>query len=186
MRWFIPDGSKRPAHIPTGGNSVRHGCNGADGIVVGGIYEAGDWVAMPGGWYILHDNDDPACLLRLHTIDSVPVEIDGRTWLCPRLLEPSAGGWVSAIPRTYGPNGWEDPNELAPLHHRLRAALTQAKAGKHTDDHTLATLAADILACNYYTCLHELGHTGWLTERLAVALMARAATPINSSENVEH
>ena len=175
MRWFIPHGITAPSHLPPGRISVAAGIDGQPGHAVNGAYIAADWQQAPDGWYYLDDRGNAADAMRLRGVPpGSAIEVAGRPWLVPHLLQPVAGGWQSALPRLFDGQTYIDPPEHAEIQSELRSYLHQAESGQAIDEPALAHLAAQILGIAYHISPVELIGLGWWREDLVGAVILAA------------
>lgn len=176
MRWFVPQGTPKPSHIPNGAVRVTAGVDDLPGMSYGGVYDpAGAYRDSGQGWYVWCDRHGPDDCLRLHAPDAQPITYQGRTWMVPMLLRRVADSWQSAAPRILGPDGWQDPWRLADTQHTLRTALLATSSGSPPDDDAIADLVAEIMQHTYHLSRSEWALSGWLDERLAGMIIEAAS-----------
>ncbi|MFM2055423.1 MAG: hypothetical protein RL456_3460 [Pseudomonadota bacterium] len=184
MRWFLPEGRLRPAHLPpveiTGSVSVIAGPDGKPGCVRGGLFTPGEpgWIEIPDErpWWINPQGSSPGRLLRLDArmgVEIAGVEPEHR-WLIPTLLRPVAGGLVwSGDERLVG-SSWRVPPPPEPwqtigLH--LRDPLARGSWEELGDEGT-TDLALRLIASNYHLDPAELRVSGWMSKAMISSSIA--------------
>lgn len=185
MRWFLPEGTPRPSHLPpvsmTGAVQASTGPSGVPGLVLGGVYLADEpgWVEIDGWWF----NPTGIRLESLLRPDALPgVDLPGTagmTWLIPSLLRPSPRGLVWDAPQVLGPQGWqpqpppEPYQSLALAVARVINASPEEKARMSDDEVT--DLALRIVCSNYFLDPREVRRSQWLLMPMVPEIFAIVA-----------
>lgn len=192
MRWFLPDGVPRPAHLPpielTGEVGVIRGPSGAAGRLIGGTYQADEpgWVQVAGkafhfdSYWINPTGSTPSHLLRLDARDGpeLPGAEPTHRWMVPLLLRPSAGSLVWTGDERLGPNGWSVPAPPEPfrtLGLRLRGPLLTGD-WESLGDGGVEALAMGLYCANYYLIPIEMQAAAWLSRPMVPPVFRAVAS----------
>jgi hypothetical protein len=167
MRWFVPDGIKRPAHIPAGG--IVATLDGVSGVSVGGpLPPAGSvWHTARGGWLFHVEQADQPRQRIAFPQDVVTVDDgSGRQWTVTQLLLATPDGFRCALPCTWTADGFLPPECVRDLLERIAQVIDGALG-----DGAVPYIVCDILALSYYLSHEEVLASGWLTDRAINAIM---------------
>lgn len=144
-----------------------------------------DWQQSSAGWWVAWGNHLPQDLQRIDLHPrilrwrSVPGAEPSHLWTVPVLLgQDDHGTFRPALDRVYGPQGWQEPDDLADLVGallRIAAGDRLASEDPAENDAALLALFEQLVALGHHADLALLGtRPGWITDRV-VTRFIRAA-----------
>jgi hypothetical protein len=172
----------RPAHCyHTTPQDLPTGPSGTPGTLWASLpldQISGEWRATPDGWWLnVSGVRTPGALVRMRMVDGLVVRsrTPGHAWVVPQLLRWNlAAGTITAIPSVWQDFARIPADDLADLLDRLRAAVQERPPIGMPTERTMH-LAAELLALNYHTSLHELSALGWLDAEVVTQIVYGAA-----------
>jgi hypothetical protein len=161
---------------------------GGGGVCFGGDWRPGKWKKTRDGYWILPEGHCPQHICKasphprvMRWRNVVGVEAEHR-WQVPVLITPRIDldsiTWSSALDRTFTPDGWTDPEDLASMVEDLMTAACaptfQLVSDTDENERALAELAIKLLQVGHHIDPVLMEAMGWMSETMLGRILLAA------------